>query len=94
MKHKLAQKNLQSIQQWFDSELGQELLEAEKRAINRLLPSLFGYFLVEIAISPLMNLAADSLIGHKISTSTQLQLMCCLQSALLLIFISPRHDIQ
>lgn len=74
MKHKLAQKNLQSIQQWFESELGQELLEAEKRAINRLLPSLFGYFLVEIAISPLMNLAADSLIGHKISTSTHLQL--------------------
>jgi SAM-dependent methyltransferase len=74
MKDQLEKQDLDNIQKWFHSELGQELLEAEKRAINRLLPNLFGYFLVEVAINAQMNLAHDSLIGHKIVTSTQLQL--------------------
>ncbi len=63
-----------SIQHWFASELGTELLESQKRAINRLLPSLFGYYLVEVAIDPLMQLSAESLIGNKVVVSREFKL--------------------
>ncbi|NQZ32327.1 MAG: class I SAM-dependent methyltransferase [Oceanospirillaceae bacterium] len=72
------------IQQWFDSELGGELLDAQKRAINRLLPNLFGYHLVEVAINPNMALCDQSLIGHKVIISEQHQLGLCDRSVLCL----------
>lgn len=65
---------LKNIQKWFESELGDEILSAQKQVINRLLPNLFGYHLVEIAINPNMGLACESLIGHKIVVSDRFQL--------------------
>lgn len=73
-----------NIQQWFDSELGCELLETQKRAINRLLPNLFGYHLVEVAINPNMALSEQSLIGHKVIVSERHQLGLCDNSVLCL----------
>ncbi|MFT5706006.1 MAG: SAM-dependent methyltransferase [Oceanospirillaceae bacterium] len=74
MKKKIEQPDIENIQQWFDTELGLELLAAQRRAINRLLPNLFGYFLVEIAISPNMRLSTESLVGHKIIVSNEYKL--------------------
>ncbi len=64
----------QSIQEWFNTELGQELLAAQKRAINRLLPNLFGYYLIEIAVNTDMALSSESLISHKIIVSSKYKL--------------------
>ena len=69
--------NIAMIQQWFESEVGCEILQAQQRAINRLLPRLFGYYLVEVAVNPNMNLSAESLIGHKVVVSNQHMLGLC-----------------
>lgn len=74
MTKNIAHHAIEDIQQWFDSELGAELLEAQKRAINRLLPELFGYYLVEIAINPNMYLSKESLVTHKFFVSSELTL--------------------
>jgi len=74
--------NSEDIQQWFSSELGSELLQAQKRAVDRLIPNLFGYHLVEISISPNMALSSQSLIGHKIVVADKFQLGLSDQSIL------------
>jgi len=66
--------DIEDIQQWFSSELGCELLQAQKRAIDRLIPNLFGYHLVELSIDPNMALSSHSLIGHKIIIAERFQL--------------------
>lgn len=63
--------SINEIQDWFHSDVGQQLLEAEQRAINRLIPKLFGFHLVELTVNPKMDLSAESLIGHRIVVSQE-----------------------
>jgi len=66
--------HLSDLQQWFKSEQGIELLDAQRRSINRLLPNLFGYFLVEIAINTDMQLSSESLVVNKVTVAANHQL--------------------
>ncbi|MGB1237986.1 MAG: class I SAM-dependent methyltransferase [Pseudomonadales bacterium] len=69
---KPQQQSVQSheqLQAWFQTEIGQQLLEAERRTVNRLLPNLFGYHLVEVSLDPAIELSTESLIGHRVLLS-------------------------
>lgn len=52
--------------QWFASPLGQSLLEHENAALERVLPNLFGYHLVQLGETCEADLMASSRIGHRV----------------------------
>ena len=54
---------------WFDTELGAELLAQEQCILDRLLPSLFGYYLVQTGIGRPQDLARSSTIHRKVYCS-------------------------
>lgn len=55
---------LPELQQWFDTELGKELLLAEKALIERALSSLYGMHLLQISVDDRQSLVASSQIHH------------------------------
>jgi len=55
---------LPELQQWFDSELGQELLGAEKALVSEVLASLYGMHLLQISVDDRQSLVADSQVHH------------------------------
>jgi len=58
--------NKQALQDWYSRELGQALLETEKRELEQLLPDLFGYHLLQVG-SPTGEVLSDSSrISHRI----------------------------
>jgi len=61
------------LSKWFESELGQELLEEEQDILDRVLPSMFGYHLVQTGIGKPQWLAGASTIHNKLYVSEKQQ---------------------
>ena len=57
-----SQKNLSS---WFSSELGQRILQQEKNYLDKLLPELFGYHLMQMSVLPGESLFSESSTSHQ-----------------------------
>jgi len=53
------------LQQWFATELGNSVLQIEQEKINKILPNLFGYHILQIGNPWLKNLVDSSRIRHK-----------------------------
>lgn len=51
---------------WFRTDLGIQVLQAEKTVLDRLLPSTFGYYLVQIGVGEPQWLAESSTIQRKL----------------------------
>ncbi len=58
--------HLRQIRQWFDSDLGRQLIQTESAILEQLLNSLFGYHLLQISVQS-GKLFGASPIQHKIS---------------------------
>lgn len=61
------------LSQWFDSELGKELLQEEQTLLERVLPSMFGYYLMQTGTGKPRWLAESSTIHNKLYVSEQAQ---------------------
>ena len=55
-----------SICRWFDSELGQTVLDAEREIVSPHLTRLFGYHILQLGCSPRHSVINESPVGHKI----------------------------
>src|SRR5690606_27430887 len=51
---------------WFRTDLGVQVLQTEKTLLDRLLPSTFGYYLVQIGVGEPQWLAESSTIHRKL----------------------------
>lgn len=63
-----------SLRSWFKSAVGQELLEAEQRIVDRLIPKLYGAFLVQVGLEPERDMASQSPIPYQYMIYPRLQL--------------------
>ena len=54
------------LTEWFQSDLGTQVLQTEKAMVDRLLPSMFGYYLVQVGIGAPQQLADTSTIHSKL----------------------------
>ncbi len=61
------------LSKWFRTELGQELLQQERDILDRVLPSMFGYHLVQTGIGEPQWLTESSTILNKLYVSEQPQ---------------------
>jgi SAM-dependent methyltransferase len=52
------------LRQWFATVPGAEILEAERQALDQILPNLFGYHLLQVGIPAHVNLVESSRISH------------------------------
>ena len=52
--------------EWFDSPLGEKVLEAEKQLLEAYLSRIFGYHILQLGCSETHSLIDESLAGHKI----------------------------
>ncbi len=57
---------LPALRSWFDTELGQQLLVSERELLDRLLPTMFGYHLLQISFDNRLDLARESPVRHQI----------------------------
>ena len=62
----------QALRQWFKSELGRELLDAEDRLLGHILPDLFGYHALQLGQIVPCHLLHASRIRHRIVADKQL----------------------
>lgn len=53
------------IGQWFDTELGQQLLADEQRVLDTLMPKLYGYHLLQVGVRHNTDLTSGSPAGHR-----------------------------
>lgn len=53
------------VSAWFDTELGSALLAAERESLDQVLNCLFGYHLLQLSISPKLDLGEPSRISHR-----------------------------
>lgn len=51
---------------WFRSDLGQQVLQTEKAMLDRLLPSMFGYYLLQVGVGAPQQLADASTIHRRL----------------------------
>lgn len=58
------------VSSWFDTALGQKVLEAERALVDPILSRLFGYHILQIGCSDQHSLIAESPVGHKIQFSS------------------------
>lgn len=58
---------------WFKSGLGRQVLQTEKAMLDRLLPSMFGYYLMQLGLGTPQPLAVGSTIHRKIYVSEEPQ---------------------
>lgn len=65
---------LPQLKAWFDSELGQELLETEKAIIEPIVSTLFGMHLVQFSVDCRVQLYKDSPVAHCFSAVPTLEL--------------------
>lgn len=63
---------LPELQQWFDSELGQELLDAERQLVARALQPLYGMHLLQIGVDHRQTLVEACEIHHRFTLCAQL----------------------
>ncbi|MGH1461755.1 MAG: class I SAM-dependent methyltransferase [Neptuniibacter sp.] len=62
------------LKAWFDSDLGQELLAAEKKTADRILATLFGMHLAQFSTDPRIKLYDKSPVTHRFSIIPKLEL--------------------
>jgi SAM-dependent methyltransferase len=65
---------MDAVSGWFSSDLGKQLLAAELAVVDRIMPSIFGYHLLQVGIevkSPLFNKSSAS---HKFSMLSRIEL--------------------
>ncbi|WP_151705483.1 class I SAM-dependent methyltransferase [Nitrincola alkalilacustris] len=67
-------KLVSEISAWFSTPVGQEFLAIEQELVSRLLPTLFGYHLVQVGFDCRYSLYADSPISHKVMLCPRLEL--------------------
>jgi len=65
---------LPELQQWFDTDLGQELLAAEKELVERALTSLYGMHLLQISVDDRLSLVDGCQVHHCFQLSPQVSL--------------------
>ena len=71
------------MSEWFRSDLGQVVLQNERALLDRLLPSMFGYYLVQTGVGEPQWLAGSSTIHRKLylcEERCQSDRYCCVQS--------------
>jgi len=68
-KEKSAVDKKNDIEQWFHSSVGEKLLHQERECLDRLLPSMFGYHLMQLSSVADANLYDKSVIRHCFSLS-------------------------
>ena len=56
--------SIPQLKAWFDSELGQELLNAETKAVERMVATLFGVHLVQFSVDARINLHKESPVNY------------------------------
>ncbi len=54
---------------WVESRFGSSLLQSEQAMLDQLLPGIFGYRLVQLALSPTLSLFESSDAGHRLMVS-------------------------
>lgn len=57
---------------WFKTPLGDALLAEERHSVDRALQCLFGYHLLQLSISPELDLGEQSRISHRFALHSQL----------------------
>jgi SAM-dependent methyltransferase len=57
--------------QWFDSPVGQAVLQAEKQLVSHHLGRMFGYHILQLGCSSRHSMIADSPVGHKVIFSPE-----------------------
>ncbi|MGB0467774.1 MAG: class I SAM-dependent methyltransferase [Pontibacterium sp.] len=62
------------LQAWFDTEAGQELLGAEQCLIDQVLPTLFGYHLIQVGVDSRICLYGQSPVRNKFIVAPKLEL--------------------
>jgi len=65
---------ISELQSWFDSELGQALLDAEMAMVEQIVPTLFGYRLVQLGVDSRAVLFAESYVQQKYLIAPKLEL--------------------
>jgi len=60
-----------SLQTWYQGSLGQLLAEAESRQLERILPDMFGYHLLQLGVHGSEALCASSRIPHQLKLASQ-----------------------
>ena len=61
------------LSDWFKTDLGEEVLQKETALLGRLLPSMFGYYLVQAGVGQPQWLAENSVIHRKLYVCEQPQ---------------------
>ncbi|MFT6791377.1 MAG: SAM-dependent methyltransferase [Cellvibrionaceae bacterium] len=56
-----------SIQQWFSSPLGQQVLTAEQQTLDRIMPEIYGYHLMQLSVLNDVTLSSLSPVTHHFS---------------------------
>ncbi len=59
-----------SLQDWFDTPLGQYLLERERAWLDNVVPDIFGYHAIQLGL-PQFELLCESRIAHRVIASSQ-----------------------
>jgi SAM-dependent methyltransferase len=59
------------LSEWFEQPCGRVLLESEQLVVSDLLPSLFGYHLMQMSVSEKVELLQNSPIHHRINVYTR-----------------------
>jgi SAM-dependent methyltransferase len=64
--------SLVPLGEWFDSPMGQLILAREQEVIDRQLPDLFGYHLLQLSVSDHLVLSETSRISHRFAMHPQI----------------------
>ncbi len=65
---------LPAIREWFDTPIGQELLDIERKLLEQVLPTLFGYHLLQIGVDSRQPMFGSSPVPHRILLGPSLEL--------------------
>lgn len=71
------------VNEWFETEAGQRTLQAEKALLDQVLPSMFGYYLMQTGVGPPQLITDSSPIKHRFYVCEELYPqapMACVQS--------------
>jgi len=64
-------KSITQLSPWFSEPCGQLLLEAEQETVSEILPSLFGYHLLQMSVSESTDFSQASPIHHRVTLRTR-----------------------
>lgn len=65
-------KSIPGLRQWYQGPLGQALLAEEQEQIDRVVNYLYGYHLMQLSVSPELDLSRNSTINHRFGFSPSL----------------------